>query len=139
MLVFVDTSAWVALGLRKDKASHARATSFLAKLKEEGAVMVTSDYVLDETFTVLMSRKVELDRIVLFKKTLETNVQAGTLRLVNVDDDIFKHAWAEFRRYYKHAVSFTDCTSYLIAKRIQADCIFSFDEHFRMMGLDVQP
>jgi predicted nucleic acid-binding protein len=139
MLVFVDTSAWVALGLRKDKANHARATSFLAKMKEDGAVMVTSDYVLDETFTILMSRKVELDRIVLFNKTLEINVQAGTLRRVNVDDDICKKAWAEFRRYYEHAVSFTDCTSYLIAKKIQADCIFSFDEHFRIMGLDVKP
>lgn len=139
MLVFVDTSAWVAMGLKKDKVNHARAISFLAKMKEEGAIMVTSDYVLDETFTVLMSRKVELDNIVLFQKTLENNMQAGTLRLVSVDDDVFKHAWAEFRRYYEHAVSFTDCTSYVIANRIQADCMFSFDAHFRIMGQDVKP
>jgi predicted nucleic acid-binding protein len=139
MLVFVDTSAWVAMGLRKDKANHARAASFLAKMKEDGAVMVTSDYVLDETFTVLMSRKVELGNIVLFHKTFETNVLAGTLKLVNVDDDVFKNAWAEFCRYYEHGVSFTDCTSYVIANRIQADCIFGFDDHFRIMGLDVQP
>jgi predicted nucleic acid-binding protein len=56
-LVVADTSAWVALGNIND-SNHKRAAAFMGEIIEENATLVSPDYVLDETFTLLMSRGV---------------------------------------------------------------------------------
>lgn len=139
MLVFVDSSAWVALGLRKDKANHERAVSFLETIRESRAILATTDYVLDETFTVLMRRKVDLRKLADFKDSIEESEKSGYLKMVMIDEVTFRTAWGIFEKYFEHGVSFTDCTSCVVARRIQADCVFGFDEHFRVMGFDLKP
>ena len=51
--IFVDTSGWYATIVRKDH-DHAVAKQFLTSNK---LALITSDYVMDETVTLLLSLK----------------------------------------------------------------------------------
>ncbi len=51
-LVFVDTSAWIAMGSQDDQY-HQPAVDFFKVLASERARLVTSDFVLSETYTGL--------------------------------------------------------------------------------------
>lgn len=50
--LFVDTGAWYAAMVRKDR-DHEAAKQFL---KDNTLPLITSDYVMDETVTLLLSR-----------------------------------------------------------------------------------
>lgn len=50
--IFVDTGAWYAAMVRKDR-DHEAAKRFL---KNNTQPLITSDYVMDETVTLLLSR-----------------------------------------------------------------------------------
>ena len=51
-MVFVDTSAWFAAVVPSDP-NHPRAANWLAANSE---VLITTDYILDETLTLLRTR-----------------------------------------------------------------------------------
>ncbi|MDX1929088.1 MAG: PIN domain-containing protein [Pirellulaceae bacterium] len=51
-MVFVDTGVWFALLVAKDP-NHQRTTEWFVKLSEQ---IITSDYVVDETLTLLLMR-----------------------------------------------------------------------------------
>jgi predicted nucleic acid-binding protein len=51
-MVFVDTSAWFAAVVPSDP-NHSRAASWLATNSD---VLITTDYVVDETLTLLRAR-----------------------------------------------------------------------------------
>ena len=52
MDIFVDTSSWCALYDPSDQY-HQKATDFWKKLKSQPTRLVTSEYILDETYTLL--------------------------------------------------------------------------------------
>jgi predicted nucleic acid-binding protein len=137
-LVVADTSAWVALGNINDRY-HKRAAAFMAEIIEGNAIIVSPDYVLDETFTLLMSRGLELRRVAGLYELMKRNAEYGTLRLTSVDKALFDKAWASFQRFYEQKASFTDCVVYETARAVKADCVFAFDEHFLKMGCDTRP
>ena len=56
-MIFVDTSAWYASEVEDDK-NHPQAVDFLKKLAtNKYGSLVTTDYVLDETLTLLRMRR----------------------------------------------------------------------------------
>ena len=55
MKVFVDTGAFCALAIPHDQ-NNPKAKSINTKLQEIKAILYTSDYVLDETYTLLKMR-----------------------------------------------------------------------------------
>jgi predicted nucleic acid-binding protein len=136
-LVFVDTSAWIALGSLDDQ-HHAPAGDFFKQLKAERARMVTSDYVLSETYTGLSGR-ISAKALESFRSWMSSSVGKGRLFLERVEPVVFDKAWEVLMRFYEHRPSYTDCTSLVIADTISADCIFSFDNHFPAMGMHTQP
>jgi hypothetical protein len=54
-MIFVDTSAFLAIENRRD-SYHSKAIRFRDSCLKAGSVLVTSDYVLDETYTILRVR-----------------------------------------------------------------------------------
>ena len=50
--VFIDTGAWIALNNMKDKY-HEDAVNANKHFLDNGYFYVTSDYILDETYTLL--------------------------------------------------------------------------------------
>ncbi len=55
--VFIDTWGWLALGHRRD-ARHQEVKALYQALQKEGSLCYTTDYVLDETITLLFRREV---------------------------------------------------------------------------------
>ena len=53
--VLVDTSAFYALQSTGDPREHALAAAAAERFESDRALLVTTDYVLDETYTLLRS------------------------------------------------------------------------------------
>jgi len=128
--VFVDTSAWKAL-YDKDDPFHKLAKRALAGLKRKGSFTFTSNYVVDETLTLLRIR-VDHASAVEFGEYVRASKVITTLP---VDAGIDNEAWSIFKRYHDKTFSFTDCTSFVLMRKLSLDSAFTLDDHFRQFGL----
>lgn len=54
------------------------------------------------------------------------------LELVSLED--IENAWNVFKRFRDKGWSFTDCTSYIVMKKLSVTKAFAFDEHFSQFG-----
>ena len=125
-MIFVDTGAFVALMRQKDRY-HQVAKRFMA----DPPLLVTSDYVVDETVTLLLTR---VSRHAA-EQFLDGVCSSRLLRMEMVGKEGFAHAQSVFLQYKDKDWSFTDCTSFAITKRLDIDEVFGFDHHFDQMGL----
>ncbi|MFH0981522.1 MAG: PIN domain-containing protein [Planctomycetota bacterium] len=125
-MIFVDSGAWFASLIPMDP-DHAAASAWLAQNREP---LVTTDYIVDETLTLLRVRG-QKSRAASFG----SNVLAGALaQLHYLTPDEFQEAWEIFRRYDDKDWSFTDCTSKRVIEKLGIAQAFSFDHHFRQFG-----
>jgi predicted nucleic acid-binding protein len=134
MRVFADTGAWCALYDRSD-VHHARASAFLQELKGQKAQLVTSDYVLDESLTLLRFRAGHKEAVEFGKWVL----QSSLVKLINVDEKIWQAAWEMFVRYDDKGFSFTDCTSFAIMRQLGLLNALAFDHNFEQAGFVMLP
>jgi predicted nucleic acid-binding protein len=128
---FVDTSGFYALMAAGDDR-HREAVACLREGAAQGRRFVTTDYVLDETATLLRARGLGhlLDRF--FQSVL--NSQA--CRVVWTDADDFLRAKDYFLRHRDHEYSFTDCVSFCAMRAAKLRLALSKDEHFREAGFE---
>lgn len=134
MKLFVDSSGWIALSSTGDKYSRIAARGFAA-IKDEPLQMITSDYVLDESFTHLQ-RHFGRRGAVEFGRWLLANDRIEVLR---VDEEIWEAAWEMFQAYEDKEWSFTDCSSFVLMQRRRLYVAFSFDRHFEQAGFQLWP
>jgi len=134
MRLFADTRAWCALYDRSD-VHHTRASAFLQELKREKAQLITSDYVLDESLTLLRFRAGHKEAVDLGKWVL----QSPLVKRINVDEKTWQSAWEMFVRYDDKAFSFTDCTSFAIMRQLGLLNAFAFDHNFEQAGFVMLP
>lgn len=127
---FVDTSAWYALVDRDDRA-HRDVTASLKSL--EGR-LVTSDYVFDETVTLLQMRQGHAIAVRAGEKLLD-----GSVELVRSLPEDIEDAWALFRERSDKGWSFTDCVSFAVMRRLRLRAAVATDKHFAQAGFDVLP
>ena len=132
--LFLDTSAWVSI-LDTSDDCHQKASRFWSGLKNTPVKVVTSDYVLDESYTRLrlslgLRAAIALHEIV---------QQSNAITVAEVGKDVRQEAWEVFVRYADKEWSFTDCSSFVLMLRLGLTEAFTFDEHFRQMGYVVQP
>jgi len=134
MRLFADTGAWCALYDRSD-VYHARASAFLQELKRQKARLITSDYVLDETLTLLRFRAGHKEAVEFGRWVL----QSPLVKVINVDEKIWQAAWEIFIRYKDKDFSFTDCTSFALMRQLGLTNAFTFDHHFEQAGFKMLP
>ena len=132
-MVFVDTGAWIALTDRSDQY-HSAAADIYSRLKQRRERLVTTDYVLDETLTRLRYDAGHAHAM-RFLELTEQGERSGVVLRVHVTEDIFQSAVALFRQYTTAALSFTDCTSFVVCRRHAIAEAFAFDQHFLMFGV----
>jgi len=131
--LFIDTGAWVALNNKKDKY-HQDAVKANRDFLDGGYFYITSDYVLDETYTLI-----RLD--VGHKRTVEFGYEINDLRkkkkinVFHVNQVILDKAWNIFEKYSDKDFSFTDCSSFAVMEMLKINEAFSFDKHFDQYGL----
>lgn len=126
---FIDTSGFYAL-LVRDDAGHTAAARWLARSRAGRTRAVTTDYVLDETATLLKSRGLGHLAGLLFDRVTESSA----IRLEWVGDERFDRARAYFLKHHDHEFSFTDCTSFVLMRELHLTEALTKDGHFQKAG-----
>jgi len=134
MNLFTDTSGWIALFNPRDKY-HTSVRLGLGTLEGQDIEFVTTDYVLAETITHLMSRINHFTAAKFGNWVLDQ----PNVRVLHVSDMLWDEAWALFQQYDDKEFSFTDCTSFVVMNQRTLRDAFTFDRHFEQMGFRLWP
>lgn len=129
--VLVDTSAWIAVLVPSD-AHHAHAKGVFADLLAGNALVVTSNYIIDETVTWLRMHASHT-AAVSFHDTITQSQEHNRLHLAWVTEAVEKKAWDLFTRHPGLKLSLTDCTSAVLAAELKLP-IWSYDSDFVALG-----
>ena len=99
-------------------------------------MIYTSDYVLDETFTLLF-RRTPFEVAAEAMEKINEATQSGYLFLERINHDRFEKAKRMRLKYKdKPLISFTDLTSMAIMKEQGISRVLTDDEHFLHLGMD---
>jgi len=123
--VFIDTSAFCAITIPGDQ-HNAKAKSAYKHIQKTKSSIYTSDYVLDEVYTLLKSRSSHFTAIKFMDEFEKTNIT-----ILHITEEIEKAAKKIFRRFEEKRLSFTDCTSFSLINAFSIETAFAFDDHFR--------
>ena len=133
-LLFVDTAAWVAAADARDTAGPAvRETRDL--WLSQGGMLVTSDYVVDETLTPMRFR-LGLDAAEAWWLQIDNSSQ---LQIESIVGARSARALLLFFRYRDKDSSLTDCSSFVGMHELNISHALTLDHHFRQMGFEVVP
>ena len=136
--IFVDTWGWLAIGHRRD-SFHGAVKEHYQKLRKENCEFFTSEYVIDETITLIFRREDYLEAIHFIGNGIFRAAEEGYLTIDKITDNRFVSAWQLRKRFNdKPLISFTDITSMVIMEERGIRLIFTQDEHFTHVGMDFQ-
>lgn len=127
--VFVDTSGFYALLVKRDDR-HDLAVEVLQAARAERRGFVTSDYILDETATLLKARGVGH----LLSELFRTVQLSRACRMEWIGVDRFSDAWSFFLKHADKDWSYTDCTSFVVMRQLHLQQALTKDDHFRQAG-----
>ena len=133
-LLFVDTAGWMACADAADP-KHRQSTKARDRWLEQKGVLLTTDYVIDETLT-LIRKRISLKAAAAWWAQIEAS---SRVRFEAIDAERAENAREIFFRYGDKDFSFTDCTSFVVMKELRLDQVLSTDGHFRQMGFDLLP
>ncbi|MBE9574972.1 MAG: type II toxin-antitoxin system VapC family toxin [Proteobacteria bacterium] len=132
--LFVDTGGWMALADESDPL-HMDCTRTRDTWLEQGGTLVTSDYVVDETLTLIRMR-ISIDAAERWWEQV-----AGSPRLkwdwINAERAEKARAW--FFRWRDKSFSFTDCTSFILMRELHINKVLTVDKHFLEAGFEILP
>jgi len=130
--VFVDTSAFLAVLDRSDRL-HDAAREAWEKMLTRGDFLVSHNYVLVETFAVML-RRLGLEAVRVFDRDV-----VPVLRMVWVTRDIHEAAVGAHLMAARRDLSLVDCASFEVMRRAGLTKAFAFDDHFREYGYELEP
>jgi predicted nucleic acid-binding protein len=128
--LFIDTWGWLAVADRKD-AGHDAATEIFQQARRSGGT-ITSNFVLDETFTHLFKRRPFEDAW----HFTSTVVRSPFIDIEEVTEARF-YKTIELRKQFsdKPKISFTDLSTMAIMVELGITDILTADRHFTHVGL----
>jgi uncharacterized protein len=132
--LFVDTAGWMALVDAADP-NHERASAARDRWLEGGGLLLSSDYVMDETLTLLRVRM----GLEVAERWWQQAEASSRLRWEWVDSGRAERARTWFFRWDDKDFSFTDCTSFVIMKELRIKRALTLDRHFSQAGFEVLP
>jgi len=127
--IFVDTSGFYALLVARDDR-HDKAAKILRRAAEEKRRFLTTDYVLDETATLLKARGIG-HRV---RDWFETVIASNACGVEWMDSRRFEATQAFFLRHQDQDWSFTDCFSFLVMRQFKLHEALTKDMHFKEAG-----
>lgn len=130
MSIFIDASAFIALLNRRDHF-HREAIEISKVLVERGEALLTSNYTLAETHTVLGSQMgFEIP------SGFAQEMKAGDIGVLWVNEAIHNRGLEVFlSRDEPKDLSFFGCVDLAVMERFAIDRAFSFDRQFRGLGI----
>ena len=132
--LFVDTAGWMACADAADPA-HDEARKARDAALEQGSVLVTTDYVTDETLTLIRMR-LGLPAAEAWWRQVEGSSRVRWEWVDVVRAEKARHA---FFRHADKDYSFTDCTSLVVMHELKLKQVLTTDGHFAQMGFQVLP
>jgi predicted nucleic acid-binding protein len=134
-MIFVDTSAWLALADSHDR-DHPRATEITRRIAHgEFGKQVTTNYVMVETIT-LIRRRLGLPTALSFEKAIARSDEVRVFWIEPVHQD---EALQVMAGRTDKSWSVTDCTSFVVMRALGILSAFSLDVGFRQAGFAVLP
>jgi hypothetical protein len=132
--VFVDTAGWMACADGSDP-EHGRARDARDSALEQGDLLIATDYVLDETLTLIRIR-LGLAAAEAWWEQIEGSSRLrwewiGMARAERARSVLFRHSDKDY--------SLTDCTSFVVMHELKLRRVLTTDRHFRQMGFQVLP
>jgi len=132
--LFVDTAGWVACADDAEPA-HSKAVAAMDTWLQEGGVLVTTDYVADETLTLLRVR-FGLGTAEAWWQQVDGSPRLrweyiGLARADKARGVFFRHRDKEY--------SFTDCTSFVVMRELKLREALTIDHHFTQAGFVTLP
>jgi predicted nucleic acid-binding protein len=135
--VFIDTWGWLAFGHRRDP-HHEEVRTYIERATEEQVPLYTTEYVLDETITLVFRRE-HFEEARAFIGGLLQAVETGELRMERITSQRFEAAWTLRQKFQdKPDISFTDLTSMAVMRELELTRVLTGDAHFEHVGFDVQ-
>jgi predicted nucleic acid-binding protein len=125
-MIFVDTGAWYASIVPTDP-NHKIAAEWLQNNTEQ---LLTTDYVVDETLTLLRARGENKRAISIGKRFFD----GGLATVYRLSDTDIERAWKIFEQFSDKEWSFTDCASKAVMQSSGITTAFAFDHHFKQFG-----
>ena len=135
--IFIDTSAWIDFTIKGEKC-HQEISEYLISEVKRGSKFFTSDYVLDESFTRLITGQSFFSAKV-FKNKVRELENEKQLLVLWTDEVFFNKAWIYFEKFSEHMLSFTDATIYTFVKDLKIDEVLTLDKGFEKVGLTIKP
>jgi predicted nucleic acid-binding protein len=127
----VDTSGFYALLVKGDR-THSPARQIVERAAESGHRFVTTDYILDETATLLKARRYGH----LAKPFFDTVFASRACRVEWMDPDSFEQTMQFFLKHHDQQWSFTDCFSFTVMRILRLRDALTTDIHFRQAGFN---
>jgi predicted nucleic acid-binding protein len=132
--LFIDTWGWLTLYDSRE-TSHQEAVDCYQNIISQQGFIYTTDYVLNEIFTLLFKRL----NVYQAKKAME-------LLLKSFENEHFKLIWMTPERFTttqnlrlkyldKPLISFTDLSSMAVMKELKISLILTGDDHFNQVGM----
>ena len=130
----MDTAGWMTMVDSKDPL-HVQSLEVRDKWLENGGLLVTSDYVLDETLTLI--------RVRLGLKAAKEwyKIITGSPRCIIewITPERVQKAIRWFFDWEDQTFSFTDCTSFVVMRDLNIGKVLTCDQHFLVAGFEVLP
>lgn len=133
-MIFIDTGAFLARYIERDQY-HDAAAEQRQTLQNDRRQCFTSNFVLDETITLLARRST----YEFAAERAQNLYESRLLSILRPEESDELEAVELFQKYADLSVSFTDCISFVLMEKHNIRCAFSFDRYFTIAGFDVEP
>jgi len=127
MTCFVDTSAFLAV-LDRDDKHHRKAKATWLDLLKDKAALVTTSYVVLETFAILQHR-IGIDAVRSFNDDVYP-----ILDIEWIDRTVHERGASSVLTAGRKQLSLVDCVSFDVMRHRGLECAFAFDKHFSQQG-----
>jgi predicted nucleic acid-binding protein len=129
--LLVDTWGWLVLEDSRDPSHQAASRTYADAVRASGSVL-TTNFVLDETLSLLFRRR-PFEEVARFAKGLLTSPFIG---IEEITQARFRKAF-DLRLTFrdKPDISFTDLTTMIVARDLKVTEILTGDKHFIQAGL----
>lgn len=132
-MIFVDTSALIALGDRNDK-NHKKAVKFFRETIKTTRFVIPKHIIVEyiDGVTKRIGKKEAMERL--------DNILSSKLVIIQHDKlKDWEKAIEYFFKYSDQEIDLTDCLSFAMMERLDLRTAFTFDSDFKTHGFEVVP
>ena len=130
--IFVDTSALIALGNKKD-SFHQQAIQIKDRLQKQNKKFITTNGILLE-FGNAFSR-IELKPVAI--SVINAIKMSQKWECILIDELLFNRAFTLYQKMNDKEWGLVDCSSIVVARERNIIEVFSTDRHFKQAGFNI--